>query len=361
MKRRITSIILILMMAVLSLTACGGNNVSSGEGETKTVTDCIGREVEIPKDPQRVACLYAPTAHTMAMLDEEEKIVGAPRGVKSDVLMQMKYPEITEVAVPHQEGSINAEELLRIDTDLILVGRSIAENEGETEKLDEVGIPYMVIDYENIEELENSIIVMGKIFNKEKKAQSYIDFAHETEKIVEEKLGNVNEKEKPQVYHSVNEAIRTDEAGGICAEIMDEAGVTDISASEGIKAEGDKTYVTLEEIYKWDPDAIINNESSVTEYMLTDSKWEGLTAVKNKKVYTLPVGASRWCHPGSIEAHMGILAVAEMFYPEKFKDFDMKSYVADYYEEYFGLKLDNETVEKIIAGEGMRIANSPVQ
>ena len=76
----------------------------------KTVTDCSGRKAEIPEDPQRVACLYATAAHMMAMLDEQDKIVGCPNGVKSDVLMQMKYPEITDTATPHQEGSINTEE-----------------------------------------------------------------------------------------------------------------------------------------------------------------------------------------------------------------------------------------------------------
>ena len=58
---------------------------------------------------------------------------------------------------------------------------------------------------------------------------------------------------------------------------------------------------------------------------------------------------------------MGVLAVALQFYPDKFKDFDMKEYTEDYYEEYFGLELDDETIDKILAGEGMRASNSPVQ
>lgn len=349
--------VILLLTSVTMLTGCGDDVQSSGK--TRTVTDCMDRTVEIPDEPQRVACLYATAAHMMAMLDEGDKIVGCPNGVKSDVLMQMKYPDITETSTPHQEGSINAEELLEIDTDLALISYSLAESDGEVEKLDKMGIPYVVIDYTSIEELKKAVQVAGDVFNKEDKADAYLDFFDETLSMVDERLADVKKKDMPAVYHSVNEATRTDPEGTICSEIMERAKVEDISVSKGLTAAGKNTYVTLEELYKWDPEAIIANEYSVTDYILSDSKWENLTAVKKKRVYTLPVGATRWCHPGSMEAHMGVLAVARMFYPEKFKDLDMEQYVADYYKDYFDLELDDETIGKILAGEGMRMSNSP--
>lgn len=359
-KRRISCIFIVMMMLAV-FTACGSGTETAGDSRTKMVTDCAGRTVEIPYEPQRVACLYASTAHMMAMLDEGDKIVGAPNGVKSDVLMQMKYPQIVDTATPYQEGSINIEELARIEADLALVRYSTAENEGETEKLDDLGIPYVVVDYTTMDELEEAIDVMGQVFGREDKAQEYIKFSEDTVKMVTDRLADVPEESRPDVYHSVNEAIRTDGEGDICSEIMSMAAVRNVAAENGVKTGGDKTYVTLEEIYRWDPDAFIDNESSVTEYIMTDSKWAGLSAVKNKAVYTLPVGATRWCHPGSMEAHMGVLAVAVQFYPDRFSDIDMKSYTAEYYERFFGLQLDDETVEKILSGEGMRVSNAPVK
>lgn len=352
----IISIILALMM-LITVTGCGGS--AAGSGDTKTVTDCIGREVQVPENPERVACLYATAAHMMAMLDEGDKIVGCPNGVKSDVLMQMKYPEITETSTPHQEGSVNAEELLATETDLALVSYSLAASEGEMEKLDDMGIPYVVIDYVSIEELRTAVKVAGDVFDKQEKAQQYISFFDDTISMVDERLEDVDIEDAPEVYHSVNEATRTDPEGTICSEIMERAKVRDISVDKGTLSTGKNAYITLEEIYNWDPEAIIANEYSVTDYVLSDSKWEGLTAVKEKKVYTLPVGATRWCHPGSMEAHMGVLAVAVQFYPDRFEDLDMKEYTKDYYKTYFDLDLDDQTLDKILAGEGMRVSNSP--
>ena len=256
---------------------------------------------------------------------------------------------------------VNAEELLRLDTDLALVSYSLAASEGEMAKLDELGIPYVVIDYTTIDELRTAVKVAGDVFDKQDKAQEYLEFFDDTLTMVDERLADVDMKDAPSVYHSVNEAIRTDPEGSICGEIMEKAKVEDVSIAKGTLATGKNAYVTLEEIYNWDPDAFIANEYSVTDYILSDSKWSRLTAVKNKKVYTLPVGATRWCHPGSMEAHMGVLAVALQFYPDRFDDFDMKKYTADYYESYFGLELDDNTIDKILAGEGMRASNSPVQ
>lgn len=354
----IISIVLIILM-LTGMAGCGSGK-TEGKGEYKTVTDCIGREVQIPQEPEHVACLYATAAHMMLLLDQQEKISGCPNGVKSDVLMQMKYPEIVETSTPHQEGAINAEELLDTDTDLALVSRSLAAGSGQMEKLDQLGIPYVVIDYTNMEQLRTAVTVMGEIFNRQEQADAYIEFFDDTLAMVDERLTDVNIDDAPKVFHSVNEATRTDPEGSICAEIMNRAKVVDISVAKGTASSDKNAYVTLEEIYSWDPDAFIANEYSVTDYILTDSKWEGLTAVKNNNVYTLPIGATRWCHPGSMEAHMGVLSIACMFYPEKFQDFDLNSYVADYYKEYFGLELNKKTVNNILAGEGMRRSNSPV-
>lgn len=357
---QITAVILALLV-LFSAVSCTRTENKASAGKTKTIVDCSGRKVEIPQNPKHVACLYATAAHMMAMLDEGDKISGAPNGVKFDVLMEMKYPEIKDAAVPYQEGSINGEELLRTNTDLALVRASIAENEGETEKLDKLGIPYVVVDYTNTAELKTAVSVVGTVFNKEEQAGAYISFLEDTISLVKRRLKTVKEKEMPQVYHSVNEATRTDAQGDISSQIMNLAGVKDISIEKGTISGGEKTYTTLEEIYKWDPDAVVANESSVTEYILTDSKWKGLKAVKEKKVYTLPVGATRWCHPGSMEAHMGVLAIASQFYPDQFQDVDLKAYTKDYYETYFNLKLDDHTLEKILSGQGMRISNAPIE
>lgn len=346
----------IMAVSILPLSGCSSSE-SRQEVPMQTVTDMDGRQVDIPEDPQRVACIYSSAAHMMAMLGEADRIVAVPNGVKSDELMKMKIEGLAGLSVPMQDNDLNIEELMDIQADLVIVKKDQIITNGQEEKLDKAGIPWIVVDYLSMDELEQCITLMGEIFGDEEKADKYNQFAEDTIADVQERIGDADNKDRPRVYHSVNEAIRTDESGGICEEIMNAAGVTDISADKDLAHDGNKTYATIEEIYNWDPEAIIANESSVTDYILSDAKWIGLNAVKKGKVYTLPVGATRWCHPGSMEAHMGVLAIAWRFYPEAFKDFDLKEYTKEYYSEYFDLDLSDEIIDNILAGKGMRRSN----
>ena len=99
---------LILVLFISLASGCQTQAIDS-DVPTKTVVDCMDRHVVIPEDPQRVACLYASTAHIMALLGQEGKIVGIPNGVKRDVLMAYKRPDIESISVPFQESAINVE------------------------------------------------------------------------------------------------------------------------------------------------------------------------------------------------------------------------------------------------------------
>lgn len=347
--------ILLLLCFLFSGAACsGGFGGGRLTGPTKTVTDVLGREVKVPEDPQRVICMYASTAHMMAMLDKGDRIVGAADGVTRDQMMVTKYPEVEQVPTPYHEGAVNAEEVLALDPDILLIKQEMYEKETERQKLDDLGIPYVVVDYYSIDELKKAVRVMGTVFSEEEKAEAYVRYMEDTISDVVNRLSEVPEEEKPRVYHSITEATKTDIVDSLCAEIMKAAGLVDVSAAAGVTDLGKNATVTLEQIYRWDPDAIVCNEYAVTDYILSQPKWSGLSAVQNKKVYTLPIGATRWCHHGSMEPHMGVLYLAQLFYPDKFPDMDLGQTVRRYYAEFFGMELDDATLNKIFSGKGMR-------
>ncbi|MGV8905816.1 MAG: ABC transporter substrate-binding protein [Acetobacterium sp.] len=348
---------MLLLLIVISFTSGCQTQTIAFDVPTKTVVDCLNREVVIPADPQRVACLYASTAHIMAMLGQEDKIVGIPNGIKRDVLMAYKRPDINDISVPFQEGSINVEELLTVNTDLVLIRQSTAENEGEVEKLNKAGIPWVVVDYASLQDLEKAVTVAGNVFNVPEKAESYNSTVRDTLSLVAQRVSLIPEASKVRVYHAVNEAARTDLQGDLCSQITDAAGIINVSTEGGsLISDAEKTMTTLEQIYAWNPDGIIANDVNATKYMLSDSKWTGLSAVANQRVITLPNGISRWGHPGSIEPHMAALFIAKLYYPEQFSDIDTNQITQDYYKKYFDLDLSDDDVTAILSGEGMRLS-----
>lgn len=355
-NRKKLGLLLLAVLMILLLPGCQ-SQTSVSAVPTKTIVDCLERQVVIPENPQRVACLYASTAHMVTMLGEEDKIVGIPNGIKRDVLMSYKLPNLESLSVPFQDGAINIEELLATDTDLVLVRQSTAENQGEIEKLDKAGIPWVVVDYASLSGLKKAIAVTGEIFNRQEKAAGYNAYVQQTLDLVAERISQIPETSRVRVYHAVNEAARTDLDGDLCSQITDAAGVVNVSTQGGsLITDAEKTMTTLEQIYVWNPDAIIANDINATKYMLSDPKWIGLAAVANRQVTTLPVGVTRWCHPGSMEPQMASLFIAMHFYPEQFADIDLAQITKAYYKQWFDLDLADEDVSAILSGEGMRLA-----
>ena len=349
-------IVFLLALAVLALPGCQKQTATT-TGPTKTIVDCMDRQVVIPQEPKRVACLYASTAHMVAMLGEADKIVGIPNGIKRDVLMAYKIPDIDAISVPFQDGAINIEELLATDTDLVLIRQSTAVNKGETEKLDKAGIPWVVVDYASLAGLKKAVAVTGEVFNRQERAAGYNADLQQTLDLVASRVSQIPETTRVRVYHAVNEAARTDLKGDLCSQITDVAGAINVSTEGGsLITDAEKTMTTLEQIYTWNPDAIIANDINATKYMLSDSKWSGLGAVVNQRVTTLPIGVTRWCHPGSMEPHMAALFIAMHFYPEQFSDIDLSQTTKDYYQQWFDLDLTDENIAAILSGAGMRLS-----
>ena len=129
-----------------------------------------------------------------------------------------------------------------------------------------------------------------------------------------------------------------------------------VSSASELSLDGDKGNATVEQIYVWDPDVVLVNEPSATEYFMTDAKFSGLRAVREGRVYQLPVGISRWAHPGSVESPIAALYIAKLLYPEQFDDIDMAEETKAFYERFFDIALSDEDVESILSGVGMRAA-----
>ena len=358
MKRFRKIMAFILLAAVcMSLCACSDTDraESTPAGEYHNVTDYMGRGVAVPDDYDSIACLYAYTGHVCAILGCEDKISAVVSGLKRDALMRVKLPDIDSMPSPYSSGSVNIEELAAVSPDIIFIRKSLVQNEGEKAKLDGLGIPYLVVEYDNMDQQLESIRLMGSALGAEERAEAYIKYYEDMIGLVRERVSAVPEEERKTVYHSVNEAVRTDVPGTLSYEVLDAAGcVNAVGSSDELRLDGDKGYVTVEQIYVWDPDVLLVNEADAVDYFKNDAKFSGLRAVREGSVIELPVGISRWGHPGSVESPLAALFIAKTLYPEQFEDISMEDETKNFYSEFLDLELSDDEIRMILSGRGMR-------
>lgn len=351
-----------LLILMLFITAGCGNKEAEQSKSTApghdviTVTDCMDRKVQVPVTINRIACLCPESGHAVAMLGQGDKIVAVVEGLKRDVLLTEMYPSIKNASVPRTNGMINIEELVKSNPDLIFIKGETARNDGEVEKLKKAGIPYLVVDYNSMEEQQKAIEMIGQSIGAKEKAFKYADYYRNCVERVSKQVKDIPESSKVRVYHSINEATRTDMKGTLTADWTRAAGAYNVSVNANLRMLEGKYYASLEQILLWDADVFLVNEPGVPEYIMTNNQWAPLKAVKNHRVYQMPNGISRWGHPSSLETPLAVLWTAKTLYPDKFTDIDMIAEVKYFYSQFFNYPVSNELALEILNGKGMREA-----
>jgi iron complex transport system substrate-binding protein len=355
-QRFIYVALLVSLLLIAGCTASEQEPISADNVDEQmiTITDCIGRKVQVPVRIERIACLYAFSGHTVTMLGKGEKIVASVEGLKRDALMTKLCPAIESAAIPSTSGSINVEELLRVQPDVAFIQRDTAQNTAQMEKLGKTGIPFLVVDFNNMEEQKYAVKMIGAAIGAEDKAEEYIRFYDNCLEKIRAKVKDIPPEKKVRIYHSVNEAVRTDSKGTLPADWTEAAGVINVSVNEDLKFSNNKYFANMEQILLWNPDAILVNEQGVADYILTEKQWAPLKAVQNKRVYQMPNGISRWGHPGSLETPLAVLWTCKILYPELCQDIDMMQETKSFYQDFFNLDLSDEMAAKVLSGIGMR-------
>jgi iron complex transport system substrate-binding protein len=351
------------LLVVLLAAGCAKDNptgnktgpLNEGTQSAVTVTDFIGRQVEVPAKVERIGCLYAFTGHVLAMLGKGDNIVAVVEGLKRDVIMNELCPGIKDAVVPSVPVTINLEELVKARPDLLFIRTETASNEGEVAKLQKSGIPYLVVDYRNMKEQMDIIEMIGEAVGEKERALKYNEYYQRCIDRVQAKVKDIPMQDRVRVYHSVNEATRTDARNTLPADWTQAAGAINVSLDQELKFLEDKYFAGLEQILLWDPDVIIANEAGVADYIMTNKQWSSLSAVKNHKVYQMPNGISRWGHPGSLETPLAILWTAKTLYPEMFSDIDLMAETKYFYQEFFNYPISDQEATQVLSGKGMRV------
>ena len=138
MNRRIRSVFLALCLLTALLCGCAAAN-GQPSAETVTVTDCAGRTVEVPKDPQSICCVCPFSGPIIVMCGYGDRVTTACNNMTRSNLLTMICPRIADAVVVKSSGSVNGEAVLEYDTDLIFVNDGTYETPEERAKLDALG------------------------------------------------------------------------------------------------------------------------------------------------------------------------------------------------------------------------------
>lgn len=367
MKKFIT---LLLAAAVsLTMTSCGTPKTSS-DTETVTVTDQAGDTVTVPKNAERIAvCGILPLPSVLTVFfDNADKLVGIPpasmAAAKNGLLGEL-YPEILNAETGYASGSdINTEELMKLNPDVVFYSADnkqmgeLLKNAGFTA----VGISANLHQYDCIKTLNSWLELLGQIYPENDKGKTVSEYSSRVYDMIAERTKDIPEEEKTRVFFLFNyseSSIVTSGDNFFGDWWAESVGAVNVAHEIG----GDNSQaVNFEQVYAWNPEMIFitNFNTAFPEDLYNNTvgsyDWSGIDAVRNQKVYKMPLGMYRSYTPGT-DTPITLMWMAKQAYPDLFEDIDIIKETKDYYENLFGVALTDAQAESIFnpsAGAGIK-------
>lgn len=370
MFKRIGILALALMMLLSALTACtaksDGQEAGDGGAEepaTRVVIDHDGDEVVIPAKIERVAVssIWPLSAFITMYLGSAEKIVGiapAPMAAAENGILGKLFPDILKAETGWVQGdTINVEELLKLKPDVVFVG---APGGAEKEALKEAGVPAISVsatkwDYDTIVTFDKWVEILDQVFPGEAHVDGISDYSKSVYEEVQARVKDIPNEERARAMFifMYDDTVMITSGKKFFGQFWISA-AGGINVAEGMEEAGSNAVINMEQVYEWNPEVIYITNFTPTQpddlynNTIGGDDWSGVDAVKNGRVYKLPLGAYRTYTPG-IDTPLTLKWLATTMYPERFSDIDMTAEVKNYYSDYFGVELTDEDVDSMFA------------
>ena len=375
-KFRNLGIAVALCMAITALAGCGSQNEQPVEESTvvttqeettsvqkKTTTteesvsedkivikDQLGKTIELDGIPQRVATTIMPFPYIFyAVVGNNDNLVGCnPSSMVAyeNSALKYMYPELKNADTSFVDTSfvVNVEELLKLNPDVVFQWNYMDD---EIAKMEEAGIKVVALQYGTLDDLETWIRIIGKMFQKEDRAEELITYFNENVDEVTEKISTLSEDDYSNILILSDNLKVT--GTGFANYWVEKSGT--INPAKDLS--GEALNINMEQVYEWNPSIIyIGNFTELQPSDLTDNKLEGqdwsvVDAVQNKQVYKIPIGGYRWDPPG-IETPLMVKWLAKIQHPELFEDMDMYEEVSKFYKDVYNFELTDEMLDGIL-------------
>lgn len=298
----------LLVIGILSGCSSTTDNteVITEKGYPVTVKDDTGHEVTIESEPTRIISLMPSITETLFALGLEDKVIG--------VTAFDNYPENVQEKVEYvfQDGlKPNVEQIVNLQPDLILLG---SLNEDLASQLNDLNIPVVTLNPQNLDAVYQSIETLGIITNTQEKADEMVQAMKEKEASIIKKVATLDENEKVRVWVEVSIDLWTAGKGTFMDELITKAGGINIVDQDGW------IQYNEEKILDANPQVILTTYSyyvpNPSETILNREGWQDVEAVQTKHIVDLDSDLVTRTGPRIVD---GFEEIAKALYPDLFK------------------------------------------
>jgi iron complex transport system substrate-binding protein len=316
----------------------------------RTLTDQNGHTVDVPATIRRVIAIPIPLASMVMVVDGgTSRLIGMNSAAKSDItegLLGRMFPQAAQIPtrIAGENFAPNAEALITARADLVIQwgdrGNAILD------PIRALGIPMLTLKYGNSVLAADWLRLTGAALGKPERGEA---LARWFEQRVDEiaRLGAaVPENERPRVIYLMRGLSTLQVAGkgtSMDGDIRDAGGINPAAHLPGAAVVG------IEQILTWNPDIILLNnfESGLQPARLyADSRFQGIKAIDEKRVYLYPRGGFRW-DPPSQETPLAVEWLHDIFHPRRALP-GLRARIAQVYVDLYAYRITEAEIDEVL-------------
>lgn len=200
-----------LAVGIFALAGCSSPNATSDSSSnsseasapsTQTVTDMVGRTVEVPGEVDKVIGVGASSLRMICYMQATDKVVGVEKSEQEDSVTcayrHVNHDVFAKLPVIGEGGSkgvtANEEAIIAAAPQVIIANLDKDSADSLQQK---TNIPVVCVTMSDIvfdQKLYDNITLLGKVLGKEDRGQELIGYMQDTEKDLQDRTANVQKK-----------------------------------------------------------------------------------------------------------------------------------------------------------------------
>jgi iron complex transport system substrate-binding protein len=316
------------------------------------VTDQRDRTVAFDRLPERLVIIPIPAPSTFMTIDgSDRKIVGmneyAARAMREGIFGKL-FPGSTRIQTGVTTGgdasnfAPNVEAILALRPDAILQWANSKEIIGPLER---TGIPVMGMRVGSFENYVDYVKLMGRLAGQDERAAELLRKQEEVRQSLASRFASLPPSQRPRVIYFNRAASMLRVSGHGTAQDL----AIQLAGGQNALEGGPSTSTaTIEQILVWNPQVVLlgNFDPTMPSDLYRDPRWQGVDAVRTRRVYRVPLGGYRW-DPPSHESALGWIWLAGLLHPESVTE-NIRTSVRDWFGFLYKYTPTDEEIDNIL-------------
>ena len=291
--KKVLIVVAVVLVAVSAFTLMNKNSDSSSKSTaTRVVKDERGKEVVIPTHPKRVLLLSATHLDLFVEAGGADKIVGKPTTQTASKEVQDATANAKEIG---QAMALNAEVMMSLNPDLV-IGVNMQPHVALIPMFEKAGIPVYIQTINTYEQVLEQLQLYGEL-------SGTVDIAQKKIESIKNKYNTALKKAQGKtppaslILWGTPESFSMGTKKSFVGDLVERLGGGNILDNTD-KENTDSVFVpmSMEYVTKVDPKVIFlithgspeGLKAKFQKEMDENPVWKDMSAVKNKRIYTLP-------------------------------------------------------------------------